>query len=66
MKFFAFGYGFVAQALAKQLGDRATLVDLAEADHSFHMPARSGRTDLQVREAMLDAVAAWALATALA
>ena len=30
-----------------------------DADHSFHVPARSGRTDAQVMGEMLDAFAAW-------
>lgn len=47
-------------ALVQQLGERATLAAFDEADHSFHVPARSGRNDAQVREAMLDATAAWA------
>jgi uncharacterized protein len=41
------------------LGQRATLQLFADADHSFHVPARSGRTDTEVREAMLDALSAW-------
>ncbi len=41
------------------LGDRATLRLFEDADHSFHVPARSGRTDAQVRDEMLDALAAW-------
>jgi hypothetical protein len=36
----------------------------ADADHSFHVPARSGRTDVDVREVMLDALSAW-IATAI-
>jgi hypothetical protein len=36
----------------------------AEADHSFHVPARSGRTDVDVREVLLDALSAW-IATAI-
>lgn len=47
-------------ALVEQLGSRATLAAFEGADHSFHVPARSGRTDAQVREEMLDALAAWA------
>lgn len=43
----------------KKLGRRATLKLLKDADHSFHVPARSGRTDADVRDAMLDAFAAW-------
>jgi uncharacterized protein len=41
------------------LGQRATLKLVADADHSFHVPARSGRKDAQVRGEMLDALAAW-------
>jgi predicted alpha/beta-hydrolase family hydrolase len=45
--------------LCEALGARATLRLVADADHSFHVPARSGRTDAQVRGDMLDAFAAW-------
>jgi predicted alpha/beta-hydrolase family hydrolase len=42
------------------LGDLATLHLVEDADHSFHVPARSGRTDADVRREMLDALATWA------
>ena len=45
--------------LCDALGARATLALFADADHSFHVPARSGRTDAQIMGAMLDAFAAW-------
>jgi uncharacterized protein len=45
--------------LIDQLGARATLKLLKDADHSFHVPARSGRKDVEVRAEMLDALAAW-------
>ncbi len=48
------------EALAGRLGMRARLVLLADADHSFHVPARSGKTDSEVRNEMLQALAAWA------
>ena len=48
------------QPLIKQLGDRATLRLLQEADHSFHVPARSGRNDSDLMAEMLDALADWA------
>jgi hypothetical protein len=48
------------QPLATRLGSRATLRLLEDADHSFHVPARSGRSDAQVRTAMLTELAAWA------
>ena len=38
----------------------ATLRVIDGADHSFHVPARSGRTDHQAMDEMLDAFAAWA------
>jgi predicted alpha/beta-hydrolase family hydrolase len=47
------------QALVERLGERATLKLLMDANHSFHVPARSGRTDSQVRDDMLHALAAW-------
>lgn len=45
--------------VCQTLGQRATLKIFADADHSFHVPARSGRNDAQVRDEMLDALAAW-------
>jgi len=42
------------------LGNRATLRLFDEADHSFHVPARTGRKDPDVRREMLDVLAAWA------
>jgi predicted alpha/beta-hydrolase family hydrolase len=42
------------------LGSRATLTLFADADHSLHVPARTGRKDAEVRAEMLDAFAAWA------
>jgi uncharacterized protein len=45
--------------VCKALGARATLQVFADADHSFHVPARSGRNDAQVRSEMLDALASW-------
>jgi len=47
------------QSLVDRLGARATLKLFADADHSFHVPARSGRTDAAVRSELLDALAAW-------
>ena len=45
--------------LVEKLGARAALKLLEHADHSFHVPARSGRTDTQVRTEMLDALTVW-------
>lgn len=47
------------QPLAGKLADRATLTLLQDADHSFHVPARTGRKDAEVRSEMLDAAVAW-------
>lgn len=48
------------QQLVQRLGPRATLVLVQDADHSFHVPARTGRDDAEVRAEMLDALRAWA------
>jgi predicted alpha/beta-hydrolase family hydrolase len=45
--------------LVASLGKRATLVQIGDGDHSFHVPARTGRSDEEVRTEMLDALAAW-------
>ncbi len=47
------------QPVCKSLGRRATLKLFEDADHSFHVPARTGRRDADVRAEMLDALAAW-------
>ena len=46
-------------ATVQQLGELATLGPLGQADHSFHVPAKSGRSDGQVLDEALDTVAAW-------
>ncbi|HLZ03028.1 MAG TPA: alpha/beta family hydrolase [Bradyrhizobium sp.] len=43
----------------KKLGARATLHLIEGADHSFHVPARSGRKDSDVMTEMLDTFVAW-------
>jgi predicted alpha/beta-hydrolase family hydrolase len=45
--------------LIAKLGEQATLVVSEQADHSFHVPVRSGRTDAEILHAMLDDAAAW-------
>ena len=42
-----------------RLGSRATLHLIEDADHGFHVRARSGRTDAQVRGELADVLAAW-------
>jgi predicted alpha/beta-hydrolase family hydrolase len=46
--------------LVKRLGKHATLKLFEDADHSFHVPAKSGKKDHEVRGAVLDAFAEWA------
>ena len=41
------------------LADRATLMLLPDADHSFHVPARSRFTNSQVNDDMINALAGW-------
>lgn len=43
----------------KSLGPPATLVLAENADHSFHVPAKTGRKDREVLDEILDAAAAW-------
>ena len=45
----------------ERLGAGATLHLLEDADHSFHVPARSGRKDADVMRELLDALAQWTL-----
>jgi predicted alpha/beta-hydrolase family hydrolase len=47
------------QALTDRLGARATLKLFPDADHSFHVPARTGRKDPEIRAQMLDAMKHW-------
>jgi len=47
------------QPLVAQLGPRTTLEVFEHADHSFHVPVRSGRTDAQVLAGLLDTMATW-------
>jgi predicted alpha/beta-hydrolase family hydrolase len=45
--------------VVKKLVAQATLHLVEAADHSFHVPARSGRNDAEVMNDILDAFAAW-------
>ena len=47
------------QTLVGQLGARATLKLFQDADHSFHVPARTGRKDSEIMAEMSDALADW-------
>ena len=42
-----------------KLGRRAALKLFAEADHSFHVPAKTGRKDGDVLRELLDSTASW-------
>jgi uncharacterized protein len=47
------------EPLCQALGSRAALRLFQGADHSFHVPARTGRTDAEVRGELLDAAVGW-------
>jgi len=47
------------EPLCKKLGRLATLKLFADADHSFHVPVRTGRKDAQVLGDVVDALVAW-------
>jgi uncharacterized protein len=47
------------EPVVKGLGRLASLHVVREADHSFHVPARSGRNDQEVMSEVLDALSAW-------
>jgi uncharacterized protein len=47
------------QALAGKLGACATLKLFQDADHSFHVPARTGRNDSEIMTEVSDGLAEW-------
>lgn len=47
------------QQVASGLGRQASLRWVADADHSFHVPARSRRNDAQVRAELLHVLVEW-------
>lgn len=47
------------RTVVERLGQPAVLQLFDDADHSFHVRARSGRTDKQVLDSMLNAISAW-------
>jgi len=47
------------RVVIERLGRRADTIWLEEADHAFHVPAKTGRRDAQVLDEALDAVARW-------
>ena len=52
------------EPVVKGLGQTATLHLVEEADHSFHVLARSGRNDREVMDEVLDVFVAWIAAIA--
>jgi uncharacterized protein len=48
--------------VAEELDAGTTLMWFPDADHSFHVPARSGRSDEQVRSCILDGLVSWMMA----
>jgi len=49
------------KSVVKNLGARGTLALWPHADHSFHLPAKSGRRDADVLAEILDTAAAWVI-----
>jgi predicted alpha/beta-hydrolase family hydrolase len=47
------------EPVVKGLGPKASLHVVEAADHSFHVPARSGRNDREVMTEILDTFAGW-------
>jgi predicted alpha/beta-hydrolase family hydrolase len=52
------------EPVVKRLGASATLHLVQEADHSFHVPARSGRNDRDAMSEIVATLSAWIDATA--
>jgi len=50
------------EPLIRTLGERATLVSLEHADHSFHVLAKSGRKDAEITAEAVHAISAWTTA----
>ena len=47
------------ESVIDRLGARATLALFDDADHSFHVPARSGRSDADIRSGIVNAMESW-------
>lgn len=52
------------EPLCRELGARATLKLFPHADHSFHVPKKSGSNDAGVRAELLDTMTEWMVARA--
>ena len=55
----------LVRGVVANLDERATLHVFDDADHSFHVRAKSGSSDAAVRQAMIEATAAWMRGIAL-
>jgi len=49
----------LVEHVMERLGTKASLTWLEHADHSFHVPVRSGRNDRDVMREVLDTLATW-------
>jgi predicted alpha/beta-hydrolase family hydrolase len=47
------------EGLCRRLGPRATLKLFQDADHSFHVPARTGRNDAEIKVELLQTLTDW-------
>ena len=54
-----FAHVDLLQPLCTKLGAQTTLKLFEDADHSFHVPARTGRKDSEIRHELLEAVGHW-------
>lgn len=45
--------------MVARLGDRATLTLFDSADHSFHVAAKTGKRDADIRRELIDSAATW-------
>jgi predicted alpha/beta-hydrolase family hydrolase len=58
----AFAEMDLLRPVVERLGERATLTLFPAADHSFHVAAKSGKRDVDIRRELIDATATWILA----
>ncbi len=58
----AFAEMDLLRPLVERLSHLATLTLFEDADHSFHVPVRSGKRDADIRRELIDATATWMMA----
>jgi predicted alpha/beta-hydrolase family hydrolase len=46
--------------ICRKLSPQATLHVIQDADHSFHVPKRTGKTDSEVLRELVETVSSWA------